>query len=117
MTLKRVLLLVLAAVFVWWAFIRNRLPQTTVVNAPPTPNSAANTAASKTIQTASNAFQPYIAQLAGMIGNGIVSSFGSYGQGGSNGADTGSATWAEFTDYSPTDSGVRYSDGLDTSYI
>jgi hypothetical protein len=91
MNTKRILLLAVAAVLLWYAFLRKKaLPQSVAVNRPATPAGAVNTATSQTIATAANAAQPYVAQITGTLLNGIATSLQGYGQGGSSGADTGS---------------------------
>jgi hypothetical protein len=112
MNTKRILLLLIAVVLVWFAFFRKKaLPQAVAINRPATPASAANNATAQTIKTVSNAAQPYVAQLTGWLFNGVAQSIGSYGQGGSSGADTGSTSdWGDFESYDDfADFGETYS--------
>lgn len=106
MNIKRILLFLLAAVFLWWVFVKRKaLPQTVVVGYPANPNQALSTATSQSIYTAAQAAQPGIAAISGTLVNGIANSLNQWGQGGSNGADTGSSdAWGTFVD-----SGYSYS--------
>jgi len=104
MNAKRILLLAIAAVIVWYAFLRKKaLPTMVVVNTPASPTNALRNAATQTVNTAAVAVQPAIANLAGTLANGIATSLGSYGQGGVSGADTGSlSSYGDFVDLNPS---------------
>ena len=105
MNTKRILLFLLAAVFLWWVFIKRKaLPQTVVIGNSANPNQALSTATSQSIYTAAQAAQPGIAAISGTLVNGIANSLSQWGQGGSSGADTGSTS-----DYGTfVDSGYSY---------
>ncbi len=110
MNTKRLLLLGIAVVLVWYAFFRKTaLPQKVVVKAPVTTKGALNDATAQTLATVTKVAQPYIADWTGSLLNGIATSVQGYGQGGSSGADTGStSSYGEFesTDESAVASGT-----------
>jgi hypothetical protein len=111
---KRILLLLAAIGLLWFAFFRKRTPAPVVYNQGIDPNTGrqlgtqenigatANQAVANTVNAAGNAVSQGTGQILGVIFNGIASSIGQYGAGGSQGADTisanGNSDWFSASD-------------------
>jgi hypothetical protein len=116
---KRILLLLAAIGLLWFAFFRKRTPAPVVYNQGIDPNTGrqlgtqeniaatANQAVANTVNSAGQAVSQGTGQILGTIFNGIASSIGQYGAGGSQGADTNSygstADWFSASDSTGTD--------------
>jgi hypothetical protein len=89
----RILLIVIAAVFLWWVVFKRRAKPAMAVQ-PPTPGvgATANAAAAQVLQSAGAATGQGVSNILGVITGGVASSIGGWfkGSGGYGGAVTGS---------------------------